>query len=148
MKPEFVFSTTIEEKDWDPLFVLQWHAFKDLPQIIAIQPGGLDPAEREANILGLKIGVFGGPVERAYGKLTEARSGNIIAFISCRVWRGPLGIIDGENAASPPAWKIPRIKDENEREFWEWYWTASSMAMREIKEMLVCFHSFGMSSFN
>jgi len=142
MQSEFLLSTIIEDEDWDPLFVLQWHCFKDSPQIVALQPGGLDPAAREANILGLKIGVFGGPVERAFAKLTDTRSGDITSFISCRVWRGPLGIIDGEYATPPPPRRLPNIKDEKEREFWEWYWMNFNMAMREIKEMQVYFHSF------
>ncbi len=71
MQPEFILSTTIEEEDWDQLFVLRWRCFKDSPPVAAFSPGGLDPSTRQANILGLKIGVFGGPVERAYAKLTE-----------------------------------------------------------------------------
>lgn len=144
MQPEFLLSTVIEDEDWDPIFVFQWHCFKDSPQIVAFSSGGLDLAERDANIRGLKIGVFGGPVERVYAKLSEAQSGDITSFISCRVWRGPLGIIDGEHATPPPPQKLPHLKDEKEREFWEWYWTSAAMKMREIKEMQVCFHSFSM----
>lgn len=148
MESAFTLSTVIEEEDWDPIFVLQWHCFKDLPQISVFHPGGLDPAERKANIFGLKLGVFSGPVERAYAKLSDARTGNITSFISCRVWRGPLGIIDGEYATPPPPVELPRVKDENEREFWECYWTSANKAMRETKEMQVCFHSYSMNSFH
>jgi hypothetical protein len=144
MKPEFILSTKIEDKDWDPLFVLQWHCFKDSPAIAAFYPGGLDPAEREASIMGLRMGVFGGPAERAYAKLSDAQSGDITSFISCRVWRGAKGIIDGEHAAPPPPLKLPNIKDEKERKFWEGYWASVNKAMRELKEMQVWFHSLGM----
>lgn len=59
----FILSTTIDEKDWDELFVINWECFKNSPEIAVLSPGGLDLAHRATNTEGFRRGVFGGPVE-------------------------------------------------------------------------------------
>lgn len=134
---KFALSTIIEDKDWDPLYVINWKCFKDLPEIAAFSPGGLDPSRREANIRGFKYGAFGGLIERAYAKITECESGDITSYVSCRVYRGSKGIIDGDLAKPPPPEKLPMVEDLKDREFFEWFWTKDRAEMRELKELHV-----------
>ena len=133
--PQLNISTTIEDKDWDPLFVVDWKCFRDCPEIVALSPGGLNPDHRDANIEGFKRSVFGGPAERAYAKIFEVHSGDITSFISCRVYRGPKGIIDGDFAKTPPPIQLPQIKDREDRSFYEWYWNSCRETLRSFKEL-------------
>ncbi|KAI9745896.1 MAG: hypothetical protein M1818_000577 [Claussenomyces sp. TS43310] len=133
----FILDTAIEDKDWDELFVIDWKSFRNTPEIAALFPGGLDPTKRAANAEGLKRGVFGGPTERAYAKLSEVQSGQVTAFISCRVYRGPKGIIDGLFAEEPPPVQLHFIQDEEDRAFSEWYWNRINDLMRSCKELQV-----------
>lgn len=134
---QFILSDRFGAKDWDLVFVIDWKCFETSPEVAILSPGGLDLTRRAANVSGMKRGVFGGPAERAYAKVSDEISGDIVSFISCRVYRGALGIIDGEFAESPPPTQLPHIEDKKEQEFYEWYWTSNRAAMREMKEMQV-----------
>jgi GNAT superfamily N-acetyltransferase len=131
----FILSPDISEEDWDPLFAVDMRINHDSPEIQAFLPGGLSPAHRAANISGFKQGVFGGPVERVYAKITETSSGEIVSFLSARVYRGPKGIIDGDLANEPPPIKLPPNDDLAEKEFYEWFWNQHRAALRGCKEM-------------
>lgn len=133
MAEEFILSTTIEEKDYEQLFLLEWNCFDNFPEHAALFAGGLDPAQREANIKALKLGVFTGS-NRVYAKLRDTKSGKIVAFASGRVHRGPRGILDTPAA---PNMKLPRVEDPEDRAFFEFYWASVRDQMRETKEFQV-----------
>lgn len=120
----FILSTTIEEKDWDELFVINWECFKNSPEIAVLSPGGLDLAHRANNTEGFRRGVFGGPIERTYAKISEVQSQQITSFISARVYRGPKGAADCASGEAPPPVQLPFIQDKGDRAFYEWYWTS------------------------
>lgn len=132
MQQQFILSRNIEDVDWDPLFVIDYKCFKDSPEIAAFFPGGLDPTYRAANIKGLQIGVFGGPAERAYAKLSDSHSGVITSFISGQVWRSPSGPFDG---GRPPPINLPRIENKEDRAFFEWFWNSNQDTMYSLKEL-------------
>ena len=132
---QFILRNQITEKEWEPLFVIDWKCFKDSPEVAALSPGGLDPACLAANVEGFKRSVFGGPTERAFATISDTRSGDVVSFISCRVYRGPMGIIDGDFAKPPPPIRLPQIKDSEDRAFWEWYWTSNRTMLRAFKKM-------------
>jgi GNAT superfamily N-acetyltransferase len=129
---QFILSRDIEDDDWDPLFVIDYKCFKDSPEMAAFFPGGLGPTHRAANIKGLKIGVFGGPTERVYAKLSDSHSGVITSFISSQVWRGPLGPFD---SGRPPPMQLPRIENKEDRAFFEWFWNSNLDTMYSLKEL-------------
>lgn len=129
---ELILSTQIEEHDYEPMFIIDWTCFKMVPEIAAFFPGGLDPAFREANVNGMKVGVFGGSIERACVKITLR--GKIISFISCQVYRGPKGILSAD--PEPPT-KLPGVQNPDERAFVEWYWSTYHHKIREMKEFQV-----------
>lgn len=129
---ELFLSTQIEEDDYEPIFIFDWECFKVVPEIAALFPGGLDPASREANVNGLKFGVFGGPIERACAKITI--NDKIISFISCQVYRGPKGILSTD--PDPPL-TLPGISNPEDRAFFEWYWSTYFDKVRANKEFQV-----------
>lgn len=133
--PSFALSTDISDEDWDPLFVIDMHAFQNSPEIMALSPGGLAASHRASNVSAFKRSVFGGPVERVYAKVTENDSGQITSFISARVYRGPKGNIDGDLAQDPPPITLPFIEDLKDRKFFEWYWNLNRSAFRSCQEM-------------
>ena len=118
--PSFVLSKDITDADWDPIFAISIKAFQDNPEVLALS-GGLSPANRAENVAAFKRDVFEGSVERVYAKITEVESGQIISFISARVYRGPKGAIDGDLAKEPPPIEFPGIEDLEDRKFYEWY---------------------------
>jgi len=132
---KFILSTLIEDKDWDPLYVINWKCFKDDPTFGALMPGGLDPACRAANVERFKNSAFGGAIERAYAKITETTTGDITSFITCRVYRGLRGIIDGDLGKPQPPVKMPIIEDEKEREWFEALFTYMRDEMRANEYM-------------
>lgn len=132
--PSFTLSTDISDTDWDPLFVVDIHAFQNHPEVLALSPGGL-ASHRDENLFAFKRAVFGGPTERIYAKITETSSKEITSFISARVYRGPKGIIDGDFAAELPPIQLPRIEDIEERQFYESYWNTRRTALRDDKAM-------------
>jgi len=129
---ELTLSTQIEEQDYEPMFIFNWKCNKDIPEIAAFFPGGLELASREANVNGFKFGIFSGPIERACAKISLG--GNIISFISCQVYRGSQGVLSTE---PPSPAKFPQIQDPDDRAYFEWYWSTSAMKMREMKEFQV-----------
>ena len=135
--PSFFLSPHLSDADWDPLFVVDIHAFQNNPEVLALSPGGLSPAHRERNVAGFQHSVFGGPIERAYAKITEATSQEITSFISARVYRGAQGVVDGDLRAEPAPIKLPQIEDAEERRFYEAYWNSNLAVLRSSKEMQV-----------
>jgi GNAT superfamily N-acetyltransferase len=133
----FTLSKDISDDDWEPLFIIDMHAFKNNPEIMAFSPGGLDPKVRDRNVTGFKAAVFGGQIERAYAKITETTSGEITSFISARVYRGSKGLIDGDLAAEPPALRFPFIDDAIDRRFYEWYWNINRRILRGTEQLQV-----------
>ncbi|KAL9105693.1 MAG: hypothetical protein Q9227_009177 [Pyrenula ochraceoflavens] len=67
--------------------------------------------------------------------IREPKDDTPIAFISCRVYRGKLGNIDGEFAKPPPTTKLPDIQDPDNREYWEWFWTEARNQTRDMEEL-------------
>ena len=134
---KFLLSSEFREEDWEPLFIMDWKCYKDLPKIACFFPGGLDSAYRESNVRGFKEGVFGGPAERLCAYLRDKKSGEIMAYISCRVYRGPLGLVDGQFAPTPAPTKLPMIEDDKDREYWEWFWTEMRLSKRTVEELHV-----------
>lgn len=132
-----VVSTIIDDKDWDTLFGINWRCFGSTPEIAALSPEGLEPAKRAANVEGFKRGVFGGPIERAYAKISESQSDQIVSYISSRVYRGPKGIIDDPCAEEPPKIQLPFIRDVHDRAFCEWYWNSLRDMMHGLDELQV-----------
>jgi ribosomal protein S18 acetylase RimI-like enzyme len=135
--PQFVLSSTFEDKDWDELFVVSSKCFESTPEIAVLSPGGLDPAHRAANIEGFKRGVFGGPAERAYAKISEVQSDKATSYITTCVYRGPKGVIDGPFAEAPPPVQLPFIQDKEDRVFYEWYWGRLRDVTRSSAELHV-----------
>lgn len=135
--PSFVLSKDISEADWDPLFVVDMHAFQNSPEVLALSPGGLSPSHRASNVSAFRRNVFGGPVDRVYAKITEIESGQITSFISARIYRGPKGVIDGDLATEPPPIELPGIEDIEDRKFFEWYWNTNRAALRGCQQMQV-----------
>ena len=130
---QFMISQKFEEGDWDPLFVIDWNCFKSVPEFAVLSPGGLDLDHRAANVRRFKEGVFGGRVERLCAKVLSGEE--IISYVSCRVYRGPSGIIDGDLAQPPPPIELPQIEDPGDREYYEWYWNRSAQVKRELREL-------------
>lgn len=133
----FALSTHLSDVDWDPLFVVDMHAFQDNPEVLALSPGGLSPAHREQNVAAFQRSVFGGPIERAYAKITEVTTQEITSFISARVFRGAQGILDGDLPAEPAPIKLPQIEDAEERRFCEAYWNYNRDVLRSSEELQV-----------
>lgn len=133
----FVLSPNIEDKDWDELWVINQKCFADTPEIAALSPGGLNPANRAASIEGFKRSVFGGPIERAYAKISEVQSERATSYVSARVYRGPKGLIDGPLAEAPPPIQLPFIEDKDDRAFLEWYWNRLRDIMRSSDDLHV-----------
>jgi len=133
----FELTTDIKEEDYEPLFIIDWHCFYDFPEIAAFFPGGLDPTQREANVKSVKVGVFGYASVQpgVYAKVLDSTSNEIAAFISCRIYAGPRGILDGP--FKPGKTKLPRIEDPEDRKFYEWYWTTIEEKLHAIKEFQV-----------
>ncbi|OCL09526.1 hypothetical protein AOQ84DRAFT_375767 [Glonium stellatum] len=120
----FELSTTISDDDFDALFVLNWKCFGNDPVMTAFSPGGLDPAHRSSNVEDFKHGVFGGPTtdpERAYAVLKDPNTNAFVAFISAKIYPGLEGINDRALAEEPEPISLPRIGDDEEREFYEWW---------------------------
>ena len=131
----FILRNQIMQKELEPLFVIDWKCFKDSPEVVALFSGGLDPARRVANVGEFRRSVFGGPTERAFATISDTQNGDVISFISCRVYRGPMGIIDGDFAKPPPPISLPQIQDREDRAFWQWYWTSNRTLLRSFTKM-------------
>jgi GNAT superfamily N-acetyltransferase len=132
---ELELNTNIREEDYEPLFLIDYKCFYNFPEIArALFPGGLDPAQSEANVESMKIGVFGGP-DRAYAKITANNGSEIAAFISCRIYRGPRGLLD--DTSDPTKTTLPRVEDSEDRAFYEWYWNTVREKLRDMKEFQV-----------
>lgn len=134
---ELELSTDIREEDYEPLFLIDYKCFYDFPEIAgAFFPGGLDPAQREANVESMKRGVFEGP-NRAYAKITSLSSNgaDIVAFISCRIHRRPRGILDDTTDTAKTT--LPRVENLEDRAFYEWYWDTVQEKLRDMKEFQV-----------
>ena len=127
----------IKDEEWDPLFVWSFKGLTDQPAIAIRFPGGLDPAYRTANVDMLRQSLSSGTMERANAFAKDKVNGDIVSFIACRVYKGPLGIIDGELAQPPPPAQLPQIEDEKDRKFYEKSLTTSQAIAREIKELHV-----------
>lgn len=132
--PSFVLSKDLTDSDWDPLFVIDWNAFLNFPELKALSPGGLFHTHRANNVAAFKRSCFDGPTERIYAKITEAESGEITSFISARVFRSPTGN-DDTPTRSPI--KLPQIEDAADRAFYEWYWDRTLASIRGCGELHV-----------
>ena len=131
---QFALGTEIMEGEWKALFRVSCEAFKDQPEVLAFSPGGLDSEHRETNVRNFQATVFGGPTERCYAKITDSQSGDPIAFISSRVFRGPM-LNAGEAPRTLSRLEMPYIVDAREREWYEWYWNSVRASMQELEEM-------------
>lgn len=127
----FALSTKIDDSDWDALFYIYYKAFEDAPEIMALYPGGLDPAHRAQNAATFKFVANHDPGQHYLTKITETESNTIISYIAGTIYHGTLGNIDGDFAATPPPVQLPFISDPKDREWWEWYWTTGMMIMRD-----------------
>ena len=131
-------STTISDDDFNLLFALNWKCFSNDSVIAAFFPGGLDSACRSFNVQDFKHGIFGNPApptKRAYAVLKDLDTNSFVAFVSAKIYRGSKGIIDGDMAEEPPPIQLPRIKDKEERIFYEWYWNENQRLMRHAEIM-------------
>ena len=127
----------IKDEEWDPLFVWSFKGLTDQPAIAIRFPGGLDPAYRTANVGMLRQTLSSSSEDIANVFAKDKVNGDIVAFIACRIYRGPLGIIDGELAQPPPPARLPQIQDDKDRRFYEQSLTTSQAITREIKELHV-----------
>ena len=140
VQESFEISNEFEEGDWEILFHVHAEAFKNDELIRPLYPGGLGKANREANLARFRTGLFEGPIERLCAKVSY--NGKPIAFVSSRVYRGKLGIIDdgdGKVAPSPPPVQLPQV-DSKDRAWIEWYFNSGrelNRAMRELHIPLV-----------
>lgn len=131
---QLVLSTQIDEQDWDPLFVIHVKAFPTSP-FRNLTPGDLSPSHRAANVESFKKFSTTGPVERANAKIST--DGKVIAFLTCAVYPGALGNIEGSLAKPPPPTKLPMVEDEEERVYHEWLFARINDGLRGSEHMHV-----------
>ena len=73
----FIVSENIEEKDFDPLFVIDYKAFSDAPALLALFPGGLDPSVRAQNVAGFKAGLRFGEAGTVAAKVVDEKTAKL-----------------------------------------------------------------------
>ena len=125
----FVVSETIEEKDCDSLFEIDYKAFSYKPVILALFPGGLDPSARAQNLAALKSEIELTNPQVQVAKAVDVHSGQICAYCVLQ--------IADENPyipANPSIICFPHV-DEDKRPFVEWVFNAKSNRRREMKEL-------------
>ncbi|MCJ1382386.1 hypothetical protein MMC17_005499 [Xylographa soralifera] len=126
-----ILSQTIEEKDYDALFTINYRAFADEPVLLALYPGGLDPSARAANLAGFKSGLGWTDPSVAAAKVIDNRTGQICAFATMRIYtQNPfLSTKDCDI-------QLPHV-DAAQRPFLEWFFTTKSNRRRCIAALQV-----------
>ena len=124
-----IISETIKDTDYDSLFAIDYKAFSDEPVILALFPGGLDPAARAQNVAGFKseLGIEDPNVKVA--KVIDDQNGQICAFCVIRIWN--------ENPYFPAKdsnLQFPHV-DEDKRPFVEWVFNTKNNRRQEMKAL-------------
>ena len=129
----------MNDEDWDQIFDMYWETFKATQETAVLSPGGLDPAFRAANVKEFKHRARGdlSTSEIACATIVHVPTGDVVSFISFRLYRGPLGIINSKLANPPAPIQFPQILDSTDREYYEWFYTSKLTAWRAMKDRQV-----------
>lgn len=126
-----VVSEKIAEKDYDPLFVINYKAFSEEPALLALFPGGLTSSARQENVAGFKASLGWEDPHVAAAKVVDDQTGQICAFATMRLYKE--NPFSGSKNAEVHLLHV----DEKNRAHLEWLFSKKNDRRREIKELQV-----------